>query len=38
MPIEELADALIDFMIEIHGESKAMLALLEAKAEWETSR
>jgi AcrR family transcriptional regulator len=38
MPIEELADALIDFMVEIQGESKAMLALLEARAEWSAKR
>src|SRR5258708_7972969 len=38
MPIEELADALIEFMIEIQGESKAMLALLDAKAEWSAKR
>jgi AcrR family transcriptional regulator len=34
MPIEGLADALLHVMVEIQGESKAMLALLEARAEW----
>jgi AcrR family transcriptional regulator len=38
MPIEVLADALIDFMVEIRGESKAILALLEGRAEWSAKR
>jgi len=38
MPIEALADALIYFMVQIQGESKAMLALLEARAEWSERR
>jgi AcrR family transcriptional regulator len=31
MPIEALADALVHFLIEIKGESKAMMALLESR-------
>jgi AcrR family transcriptional regulator len=38
MPIEALADALVDFLVEIQGESKAMRALLEARAEWSAKR
>jgi AcrR family transcriptional regulator len=38
MPIEELADALIDLMVEIRGESKAMLAVLDARSEWSAKR
>jgi AcrR family transcriptional regulator len=38
MPIDALADALVDFLVEIQGESKAMLALLEARAEWSAKR
>jgi AcrR family transcriptional regulator len=38
MPIEELADALIGLIIEIQGESKAMLALLDVRAEWSERR
>jgi AcrR family transcriptional regulator len=38
MPIEALADALVYFLVEIQGESKAMRALLEARAEWSAKR
>jgi AcrR family transcriptional regulator len=38
MPIEELADALVYFLVEIQGESKAMRALLESRAEFSTRR
>jgi AcrR family transcriptional regulator len=38
MPVEELADALIGLMVEIRGESKAMVALLDARAEWSAKR
>ena len=38
MPIEALADALVYFLVEIQGESKAMRALLEARAELSAKR
>ena len=38
MTIEALADALVYFLVEIQGESKAMRALLEARAEWSAKR
>jgi AcrR family transcriptional regulator len=34
MPVEALADALVYLLVEIRGESKAMRALLEARAEF----
>lgn len=38
MSVEELAGALLHVMVEIRGESKAMLALLEFRAEWSAKR
>jgi AcrR family transcriptional regulator len=38
MPIEALADALVYFLVEIQGESKAMRALLEARADLSVKR
>ena len=38
MPVEELADALIGLMIGIRVESRAMVALLDARAEWSAKR
>jgi AcrR family transcriptional regulator len=38
MPIEELADALVYLLVAIQGESKAMRALLEARAEFSAKR
>ncbi len=38
MPIEELADAFLNLMIEIQGESQAMVALLDAREEWSQKR
>ncbi len=38
MPIEALADALIYLLVELQGESKAMQALLEARAELSAKR
>ena len=38
MSIEALADALLHVMVEIRGESKAMLALLEFRADWSAKR
>ena len=37
-PIRSLADALVDMLVEIQGESKAMRALLEARAEFSAKR
>ena len=38
MPVEELAEALIGLMIGIQAESRAMVALLDARAEWSAKR
>jgi AcrR family transcriptional regulator len=38
MPVEVLADALTGLMIEIQAESRAMVALLDARAEWSAKR
>jgi AcrR family transcriptional regulator len=38
MPIEALADALVYFLIELQGETKAMQALLEARTELSMKR
>jgi AcrR family transcriptional regulator len=38
MPVEDLADALTGLMIEIQAESRAMVALLDARAEWSAKR
>ena len=38
MPIETLADALVYLLVEIQGESRAMRALLEARAEFSEKR
>jgi AcrR family transcriptional regulator len=38
MPVEELADAMIGLMVGIRDESKAMVALLDARAEWSAKR
>jgi AcrR family transcriptional regulator len=38
MPVEELADTLVNFALEKQLESKAMLALLDARAEWLAKR
>jgi len=34
MPVEELADALLDFMVGLKEESKALVALLDARPDW----
>jgi len=36
--LEIIADGILDFMINLHGESKAMLGLLEARSEWSARR
>ena len=33
-----MADSLVDFFVEIHGETRAILALLEARSEWSVKR
>jgi AcrR family transcriptional regulator len=38
MPIGSLADALVNLLVEIQGESKAMRALLETRAEFSAKR
>lgn len=38
MTVAELADALTRLLVALQGESRAMLALLDAKAEWSTKR
>jgi len=38
MPIEAFADALLDLLVEIQGETRALLALLEARAELSARR
>lgn len=38
MPIEELADAFLDLMVEVQGESRAMVALLEAREDGSRKR
>ncbi len=38
MPIEELADALLNLILEVQGESRAMVALLDARADWSEKR
>src|SRR3984885_9369258 len=32
--VNDLADKLVDLLVELHGESKAITALLEARSEW----
>jgi AcrR family transcriptional regulator len=38
VPLEVTADEILDFLSQLHGESKAMLALLEARSEWSAKR
>ncbi len=38
LPVNELADSLIDSLVELHGESRAIIALLEARSEWSVKR
>jgi AcrR family transcriptional regulator len=38
LSINGLADALLDFLVELHGETRAVLALLEARSEWSVKR
>ena len=36
--VHDLADSLLDLLVELHGESRAILALLEARSEWSVKR
>jgi AcrR family transcriptional regulator len=36
--VNDLADKLVDLLVELHGESKAITALLEARSEWSAKR
>lgn len=36
--VNELADMLVDLLVELHGESKAITALLEARSDWSVKR
>ena len=38
LSVNDLADALVDFLVELHGETRAVLALLEARSEWSVKR
>jgi AcrR family transcriptional regulator len=38
MPLEAIADALVYFLVEFSGESKAIRALLESRPEWSDKR
>jgi AcrR family transcriptional regulator len=36
--VNDLADSLVDSLVELHGESRAIIALLEARSEWSVKR
>jgi AcrR family transcriptional regulator len=38
LSIGDLADALADFLVELHGETRAVVALLDARSEWSAKR
>jgi AcrR family transcriptional regulator len=38
LSIHELADSLVNFLVELHGETKAIVALLEARSEWSAKK
>jgi len=38
LSLEAIADGILDFMNDLHGETKAMLGLLEARSEWSAKR
>ncbi len=38
MPSDALADALVDFMVGLRGESKALIALMDARRDWSATR
>lgn len=38
LAVNDLADALVDLLVELHGESRAVVALLEAHSEWSAKR
>ena len=36
--VNDLADSLVDFLVELHGESRAVTALLEVRSDWSVKR
>jgi AcrR family transcriptional regulator len=38
LSVNDLADSLLDLFVELHGESRAIIALLEARSEWSVKR
>src|SRR5277367_3548790 len=36
--VNDLADSVLDSLVELHGESSAIIALLEARSEWSVKR
>jgi AcrR family transcriptional regulator len=38
LSVNDLADALVDFLVELHSETRAMIALLDARSEWSARR
>ncbi|MDB5313522.1 MAG: transcriptional regulator [Gemmataceae bacterium] len=38
LSVDDLADALVNILVELHGETRAVLALLEARSEWSGKR
>jgi AcrR family transcriptional regulator len=38
LSVNDLADSLVDLLVELHGESRAVVALLEAHSEWSVKR
>ena len=38
LSVSDLADALLNVLFDLHGESQAMIALLEARSEWSVKR
>ncbi len=38
MSVNDLADSLVDFLVELHGESRAVTALLEVRSDWSVKR
>jgi AcrR family transcriptional regulator len=38
LSVNDLADSLVDFLVELHGETRAIIALLEARSDWSVKR
>src|SRR3984957_15374172 len=38
LSVNALADTLVDFLVELHGETRAIIALLEGHSEWSVKR